>query len=78
MATLSERLIQLKVDRNLFQKKIAEDLGISVRSYQRYESGERKPDSDTIIKLCKYFNISANYILGLSNNPEPLYIKENK
>ena len=67
MANLSERLIQLKTERNLFQKDIAKDTGLALRTYQYYERGQRKPDSDTIIKLCEYFQVSSDYLLGLSD-----------
>lgn len=70
MANLSERLQLLKTEKNLLQKEIAKAVNISLRSYQRYESGERKPDSDVLIKLSNYFNVSVDYLLGLSDNPE--------
>ncbi|MCL2673960.1 MAG: helix-turn-helix domain-containing protein [Defluviitaleaceae bacterium] len=70
MPTLSDRLIQLKIERNLMQKDIAKDNNISLRAYQYYERGERKPDSDTIIKLADYFDISTDYLLGRSDNPQ--------
>lgn len=70
MSTLSERLILLKQQRDLLQKNIANDVGMALRTYQYYQAGERKPDSATIIKLCHYFNVSADYLLGLWDNPE--------
>jgi len=70
MPILSERLNQIKLDRNLLQKDIAEAVGVHVRTYQKYEKNERIPDANTIIKLCNYFNVSADYLLGLSDNPE--------
>ena len=70
MPALSERLIELKAQRSLLQKNIAKDTGLALRTYQYYETGERKPDSDTIVNLCRYFNVSADYLLGLSDNPE--------
>lgn len=68
MSKLSDRLIQLKTDNSLLQKEIAEKLQISVRTYQRYESGERSPDAELIVKMCKFFDVSADYLLGLSDN----------
>ena len=43
MPTLSERLIELKESKNLLQKDIAKAINLSLRSYQRYEYGEREP-----------------------------------
>lgn len=70
MITLSERLIKLKETNNLLQKDIAKSVGLSLRSYQRYEYGEREPTASIIIKLCDYFNVSADYLLGRTDNPE--------
>ena len=42
MSTLNERLIQLKNERGLLQKDIARDVGLALRTYQYYETGQRK------------------------------------
>lgn len=39
-------------------------------AYYRYEKGERMPDGNTLISLADYFNVSSDYLLGLSDNPE--------
>ncbi|WP_198041850.1 helix-turn-helix domain-containing protein [Paenibacillus larvae] len=70
MADLSERLQYLKETRYLLQRDIASHTGISLRAYRYYESGQRRPDTDTLIKLCNYFDVSADYLLGLSDNPK--------
>jgi len=70
MPTLSDRLIQLKTDKNLMQKDIAKDNNISLRAYQYYERGERKPDSDILERLADYFEVSTDYLLGRSDNPQ--------
>lgn len=70
MASLSERIVQLQTERRLLKKEIAEAVGISVMAYYRYESGERKPDSDTLIKLADYFEVSTDYLLGRSDDPD--------
>lgn len=69
MATLCERLNELKTSRNLMQKDIASGAGISLRTYQRYEYGEREPSSSTVIKLADFFGVSADYLLGRSDKP---------
>lgn len=70
MANLSVRLKQLKNERNLLQKDIANAIGISLRAYQYYESGERKPDIDILEKLADYFEVSSDYLLSRTDNPE--------
>ena len=69
MVTVSQRLLQLRNERNLTQKDIIKDIGISLRAYRYYEHGDRNPDSETLIKLCEYFQCSSDYLLGLSDNP---------
>ncbi len=64
MANFTDRLQLLKVERNLLQKDIAQAAEISLRTYQRYESGERLPDTDVLSKLADYFNVSTDYLLG--------------
>lgn len=60
-----ERLKELRVSKNLTQQQVAQALGMAVRQYQRYEHGERKPTYDIIIRLCYFFEISSDELLGL-------------
>jgi len=69
MANLDERLIQLKTERNVLQKDIAHGIGISLRSYQRYERGEREPTASILIALADYFDVSLDYLTGRTDNP---------
>ena len=69
MYSLIDRLDELKVSRNLLQKQVAEGAGIPLRTYQRYENGEREPSASTLVALSDFFNVSTDYLLGLSNNP---------
>lgn len=68
--SISDRLIELKETRKHLQKDIASAVGVSLRSYQRYEHGERKPDADTLIALADYFDVSVDYLLARTDNPE--------
>lgn len=65
-----ERLKELKTKNNVLQKDIADSVNISLRSYQRYEYGERIPDMNVLIALADYFNVSLDYLTGRTNNPE--------
>ena len=67
--TLHERLIELKESRQLLQKEIAAELGLSLRAYQYYERGEREPSASVLIAMSKYFDVSVDYLLGLTDNP---------
>lgn len=69
MTTLATRLIELKEKNKVLQKDIAKSVGLSLRSYQRYEYGERNPTSDILIKLADYFDVSIDYLVGRTDNP---------
>ncbi len=62
------RLFNLRTDMDLTQKKCAEIAFISKNSYIRYEKGERVPPLDVIISFAKYYNVSIDYIAGLTNS----------
>lgn len=66
------RLKEIRKNIKVTQKQAALNMGIAENQYQSYELGRSKPSYEIIIKLCQYFNISADYLLGLSNNPTPL------
>mgnify|MGYP002070628593 CR=1 FL=1 len=70
MVNLATRLIELKEKNNVLQKDIAKSVGLSLRSYQRYEYGERNPTSDILIKLADYFDVSLDYLVGRSDDPK--------
>lgn len=70
MSNFSERLQQLKAERNILQKNIATDNNISLRAYQYYERGEREPNLTVLIKLARYFNVSIDYLVGETNDPK--------
>lgn len=61
-----ERIKELRG--SLSQDKCAQELGISRGALSFYENGDRKPDAEILHKMCKYFSVSADYLLGLSNN----------
>ena len=70
MTTFPERLIEIRKLKKVTQKQIADGIGASESLYQRYEYGKVKPSYDVIIKLCQYFQVSSDYLLGLSDDPE--------
>lgn len=70
MKIFYERLRQCRRERNLTQKQFAEFLGMTVRSYQRYELGDRKPDIEKLVIIANFFGVSADYLLGLTDDPK--------
>jgi transcriptional regulator with XRE-family HTH domain len=67
MIAFSEKVTALRQQNDVTQKQLATDLAISERNYQRLEAGGTTPTVPTVIKLCRYFNVSADYLLGLSD-----------
>ena len=67
MSTFSARLQQVRQERGFSRKEIAEVLQVTPRAYQYYEEGKREPDYDKLILLARHLNISADYLLGLSD-----------
>ena len=72
IAVFSGRLKALRNQAKLTQKQLAETTGTSERGIQNYEGGVRLVDTRTLYKLCIYFNVSADYLLGLTDEPRPL------
>ena len=70
MSTFSEKIKHLRKNKNVTQKHLAVEIGLSERTYQHLEAGSTVPTVDTLIKLCNYFNVSSDYLLGLSDAPE--------
>jgi transcriptional regulator with XRE-family HTH domain len=63
------RLKELRKNQKLKQTDMATFLEITTRHYQDLEYGKINVPASTIIKLCNYFNVSADYLLGLSDDP---------
>ena len=65
----SEKLKNLREDKDEKQEAIAILLKITRQQYQLYESGKRRLPIDFLPVLCKHYNVSADYLLGLINEP---------
>lgn len=68
MVELGIKLKNLRAEKGLSQKAVAEALKISVTCYAGYEQGYREPDLSTFKKLCLFFEVSADELLEISNN----------
>lgn len=68
MKNYVEIIRDLREDSDKTQKEVADYLGTTQQVYSRYEKGENEIPVRHIISLCKYYNVSADYILGLSEN----------
>lgn len=69
---IGERFADLRKDKNMSQKVLGEQLGISVYTVSSYERENSTPDDDMKVKIAKYFNVSLDYLLGLIDDERPI------
>lgn len=62
-----EILTRLRKENNLSQQRLAEGLGVGQATICQWESGASMPSYDMIIKLAQFYNVSADFLLGLSD-----------
>lgn len=60
----AKRLTNLREKKNLYQKDIAEIFNIEQATVSNWEKGKRIPDSEMLIKLANFFEVSVDYLLG--------------
>ena len=65
------RLKDLREDRDLTQTELAKYLGCSQTTYSRYETGDLNVPVDILKMLAKYYKVSIDYIIGLTNEKRP-------
>lgn len=70
--TIGDRLYLLRKDSRLKLEEIEESIGVSYQAYRKYENNICNPSVDTLIKIAKMFNISTDYILGLTDEKRSL------
>lgn len=63
------RLRELREDRDLTLEEIGEKIGATAQAVGRYETGRRHISDDLILKFCKLYGVTADYLLGLSSSP---------
>lgn len=69
MQILAKRLKELRESRRIYQKEMAEHLGLSFRGYQDYENDKSEPKLKTLIAIADYFQVSIDYLVGRTDAP---------
>lgn len=69
MVIFNEHLKKIRKDKKKTQKEVANAIQLSERNYQSFEYGKVKPSFETLIALADYFDISIDYLVGRTNNP---------
>ena len=67
MKVFAERLTQLRKSRGLSQATLAKDISVRLGIICYWETGKSDPTAPKIVKVAKYFNVTADYLLGLSD-----------
>lgn len=65
-----QKIRDLREDNDLTQRQLADYLNCSQQVYSNYELGQRDIPTDILIRLSNFYNVSVDYLLGLTNNPK--------
>ena len=65
-----QRIRDLREDRDLKQRQLAQYLNCSQQVYSNYELGQRDIPTEVLIRLSELYHVSTDYILGITNNPK--------
>ena len=68
-----QRIRDLREDTDKTQEEIAQILGISRQHYSLYETGKRELPMHHFVALAEYYNVSLDYLSGLTDTPKKLY-----
>lgn len=72
---LYKRLKDMREDHDLSQKDVAQLLGTNQQQISRWETGTQMMGVDKYVILARYYNVSVDYLLGLTDVPKKLYEK---
>ncbi len=67
MSSFAERLLLLRKEKNLNQEDVLEPFNLSVRTYRRYETGEREATISTLWKIADFYGVTLDYLVGRSD-----------
>ena len=62
-----KRLEELRISYNLTQKQLADKLGVTKQTVSNWENDNILPSIETLMRICQFFNVSTDYVLGLDN-----------
>ena len=70
VSAINNRMRDLREDHDLTQQKLADALGITQRKYSYVETGAQPLTDELLVKLARFYGVSTDYILMLTDKPE--------
>lgn len=64
---MGDKLRSLRIEKKLTQKQVAERIGLAISAVSSYESNNRYPSYEALIKLARIFHVSTDYLLGITD-----------
>ncbi|MCM8710492.1 helix-turn-helix domain-containing protein [Clostridium sp. SYSU_GA19001] len=77
METFGYRLRKLRTEKELTQSELGKLLNVTNVGVAKWESDDRFPDKETLIKIADYFNVSLDYLLCRTDNPKGILVNDN-
>lgn len=75
--TFGKRLKDLMEERNITQRQLSKELNIAASTINGYANDYREPDFYTLIALANYFDVSTDYLLGITKIPKAISSRSN-
>lgn len=70
MVNMGNKLKNLRKQKRLTQKQVADRIGLAISAVSSYEAGTRYPSYDVLIKLARIYHVSTDYLLGMTDKKE--------
>ena len=64
---MNKKLKLLRKQMGVSQKVVAEAIGVTLSAYSNYEQGIREPNIQILANICRYYDVSADYLIGLED-----------
>ena len=68
MKTFGERLKELRIERGLTQKQVAEALAVTIPTLSHWECNYQEPSFKDLMSICKFYEVTSDYLLGLESD----------
>lgn len=70
---IGDKIKQLRIEHNILQKSLANQLNLSQQTISLYEAGKREPDYETLINIADFFNVSTDYLLRKDHTDKTIF-----